>query len=205
MPRRSSRSPLSPLRRQLALVVLAASATACASPRTRPVLDVVPDFTRAEISVGSDALALVPSLDADEAPAETTPTAAAVFHDAVEDAARQHEERRGGFDLDGISGAQGPLQLDPDLGPIDLGLALHVNLGAGEAPYDDAVRSIHAVTPGRPGFSDSVLQFSYRERMGETYGIHGTAALTRFQDLAILDGIADAEFAFFVLGVHASF
>lgn len=111
--------------------------------------------------------------------------------------------RRSPFDK--FMGDEGPKQLDPELGPIDLGLRLAVNFGANEAPYDDAMPTVHAVVPGKPGFSDSVLQLSWRERIGSTYSLHGTAAYTRFQDIAIVEGISDARFAFFVVGVHASF
>lgn len=94
---------------------------------------------------------------------------------------------------------------DPDKAPVDMGLPFQLDLGAGEAPYDDGVRALHVNTPGRPGFSDSVIQLTWRERVSEDLGLHGTAAMLRFQDIAIIDGLADAEFGWFVLGVHTTF
>lgn len=202
-----SRRPFNDAQRSAAawgLLVCAVASSSCSTPRTRPVLDVVPVVTRVEITTDASVDALAFSLEDEAEPATPDSALDVAFEDVV---ARTTGARTstGGPDFERLFGDKGPTQLDPDLGPVDLGLAVQVNLGAGEAPYDDAVAPIHAVVPGRSGFSDSVLQFSYRERLGRTYGLHGTAALTRFQDVAIIDGISDAEFAWFVLGVHASF
>ena len=159
-------------------------------------------ITSVEVISGADVDALAFSVH--EQP-EHEPTVEVVFESVVEEATRELAQRVAGGVLGGLIGNDGPMQLDPDQGPVDFGLAMHVNLGAGEAPFDDAMHAIHPEGPGRTGFSDSVLQFSWRERMGETYGLHGTAALSRYQDLAIIDSLEDAELAWVVVGVHASF
>ncbi len=179
----------------------------CGSPRTRPVVDVVPLISSVEVvtSVDSEAMSIVDATEtrtrtqrAHPDPEDLTPL--------MEAAARARDKHFGASKpFDKMMGNDGPTQLDPEQGPIDLGLRVHINFGASQAPYDDAMQSIHGVVPGRSGFSDSVLQLSWRERVGDGYGLHGTAALTRFQDEPILDGLSDAEFTWFVFGIHSSF
>jgi len=185
-----------------ALLLSMLAITACAGPRTRPVVDVAPRITSVEVIPAADVDALAFSVH--EQPVDQ-PTVEFVFEAAVEEMTRELGQRLAGGVLEGLIGNDGPMQLDPDQGPVDLGLAVHVNLGAGEAPFDDAMHTIHPDGPGRTGFSDSVLQFSWRERMGETFGLHGTAALSRYQDLTIIDSLEDAELAWVVVGVHAAF
>lgn len=96
----------------------------------------------------------------------------------------------------------GPLQLDATLGPVDLGYRVLVDLGAGEAPYDDAVSPIHSVEPRRGGFSDSVIQVSLRESLGPHLRLHGTAAVSRTQELSLLDSLPEADFTWFVVGLQ---
>lgn len=98
-----------------------------------------------------------------------------------------------------------PLQLDPDMGPVDLGYALLVDLGAGDAPYDDGVETIHAVEAKRGGFSDTVIQLKWRESIRPGLSITGGASLFREQDLGILDGLGTARFGWATLGIAVRF
>ncbi|MEM1448741.1 MAG: hypothetical protein AAF957_04145 [Planctomycetota bacterium] len=186
-------------------VALGLAIAGCAAPKTRPVVEVDPVVVSIEIDAGADAEDAVafPGPEESKSTGGESWTALAAYIEKVQSDRSSTQVRSSPFDK--IMGDEGPKQLDPDQGPIDLGLRLAVNFGANEAPYDDAMPTVHAVVPGKPGFSDSVLQFSWRERLGTTYGLHGTAAYTRFQDIAIVEGISDARFAFFVVGVHASF
>lgn len=95
-----------------------------------------------------------------------------------------------------------PVQLDPGLGPIDLGYPLLVDLGAGDAPYDDGVPTIHVDEPKRGGFSDSVIQVTWREQLSSHLSVHGGAAIFRYQDLGILDSLPESRFGFAVVGIQ---
>ncbi len=98
----------------------------------------------------------------------------------------------------------GPLQLDAEKGPLDLGYLAQVDLGAGEAPYDDAVGPIHGVELRRGGFSDSVLQVSVRKSLVRGLRLHATGALAREQDLSFLEGLPDSRFSWMVVGCYLS-
>lgn len=100
---------------------------------------------------------------------------------------------------------RGPAQLDPGLGPVDLGYPILIDLGAGDAPYDDGVRTIHAEEPKRGGFSDTIIQMLWRQTVSPMTSVHTGAALQRFQDLGILDGLSDAEFAWAIVGLQLRF
>ena len=98
-----------------------------------------------------------------------------------------------------------PLQLDPVMGPVDLGYPLLVDLGAGDAPYDDGVETIHAVEAKRGGFSDTVIQLKWRESIRPGWSITGGASMFRQQDLGILDGLGTARFGWATLGIAMRF
>lgn len=98
-----------------------------------------------------------------------------------------------------------PIQLDPSLGPVDLGYPILVDLGAGDAPYDDGVRTIHGEEIKRGGFSDSVIQIQWRQPVVPGWSITGGASMFREQDLGILDGLETARFGWALLGVMGSF
>lgn len=93
-------------------------------------------------------------------------------------------------------------QLDPSRGPVDLGIPMLLDLGAGDAPYDDGVEPLHADEIGRSGFSGTVIRLSWREPIDDAVTFVGGAAFLRFQDIGLLDGIADARFGFAVLGIQ---
>ncbi|MEM6673592.1 MAG: hypothetical protein AAF726_12170 [Planctomycetota bacterium] len=197
------------LRTLAGAALLTVFTTACAQTGARPVLSVDANVVDVEIAAARTVDGPVGPLadgrsDAPEAVSEAVDDLSldVLLGEARDAQQRALRPKRG---IDRVIGDEAPQQLDPEQGPVDLGLKLMVNFGSREAPYDDAMPPIEGMVVGRPGFSDSVLQVTWRERVGENYGFHGTAALTRFQDLAIVEGIADAEFAWFVLGVHASF
>lgn len=96
----------------------------------------------------------------------------------------------------------GVAQLDATVGPLDLGYPLLIDLGAGDAPYDDGVEPLDAVQLGRSGFSDSVMRFTWRERLTANASWTGGAAFLRAQDSSVLEGLADARFGFAVLGLE---
>lgn len=100
---------------------------------------------------------------------------------------------------------EGPSQLDPGLGPVDLGYPLLVDLGAGDAPYDDGVETIYAEEKKRGGFSDTVIQVHWRHRLGPALSFHGGASMFRYQDLGIIEGLSDARFGWAVLGIQLQF
>jgi hypothetical protein len=110
-------------------------------------------------------------------------------------------------DVFGVLGSSdaGAQQLNPELGPVDLGYPLLVDLGAGEAPYDDGVPTIHGVEITRGGFSDALLQASWRETVTRSSMLHTTIAVSRFQDVGMLDGLSDMRFAWVVFGWKISF
>ena len=198
---------LSPPRIHRGALGLGLILASCAAPRTRPVVDVDPLVTRVEVvsSLDSDAMSIAGSGDAETRPLRARPRPENLAA-LMEAAARTRDDQLGAArPFEKMMGDDGPTQLDPEQGPIDLGLRVHINFGASQAPYDDAMQPIHGVVPGRSGFSDSVLQLSWRERVGDGYGNHGTAAITRYQDEAIVDGLSDAEFTWFVFGIHSSF
>ncbi len=109
-----------------------------------------------------------------------------------------------GATLSEVSGER-PLQLDPVMGPVDLGFPLLVDLGAGDAPYDDGVETIHAVEAKRGGFSDTVIQLKWRESIRPGWAITGGASMFRQQDLGILDGLGAARFGWATLGIAMRF
>lgn len=108
------------------------------------------------------------------------------------------------FDLASAFGS-GTTQLNPALGPVDLGWPLLIDLGAGETPHDDGIRPFDVLEPTRSGFSDSVIQASWRESLSTSSKIHATVAVTRFQDLGLIDGAGDMRFTWFVVGIKAFF
>ena len=94
-----------------------------------------------------------------------------------------------------------------DLGPapVDIGLPLTVDFGVGEAPYDDGTTPLHRGCVGPGGFSDTVLSFVWRQPVALGVSLQARAAMAREQDLALLEGLPDARFAFAVFGVSVSF
>ncbi|MEL6430095.1 MAG: hypothetical protein AAFZ87_16740 [Planctomycetota bacterium] len=96
----------------------------------------------------------------------------------------------------------GLTQLDAARGPVDLGYPLLVDLGAGDAPYDDGVAPLDADGLGRSGFSDSVMRFTWREWFAPSAAFTGGAAFLRNQDATVLEGLSDTRFGFVVVGLE---
>lgn len=97
---------------------------------------------------------------------------------------------------------EGLTQLDAARGPVDLGYPLLIDLGAGDAPYDDGVAPLGADGLGRSGFSDSVMRFTWREWFAPSAAFTGGAAFLRNQDATVLEGLSDTRFGFAVVGVE---
>lgn len=95
--------------------------------------------------------------------------------------------------------------MEPGSGPVRAGLPIELDFGVGEAPYDDGTTPTHRGATGPGGFSDTVLSLAWRQPVAAGLSVLARAALTRDQDLAILEGLPEADFAFAVLGVAVSF
>lgn len=196
------------LRWPLLVAALSAITTGCATDPIRSVVEVVPANVSysfdVSVQLGGAQLPVAfvnPSLAEEDVQAE--------LHG--DDLGRGPVVRWASTASEGVSSdvegalGEGQKQLDPELGPMDLGYPLLIDLGAGEAPYDDGVPTIHGVELTRGGFSDTVLQASWRESYTRTTMLHATVAWSRFQDLGILDGLEDMRFAWVVIGWKASF
>jgi len=90
-------------------------------------------------------------------------------------------------------------------GPPELGLPFQIDFGVGEAPYDDGTLPRHRGGLGRGGFSDTVLSLVWLQPVGSGLALRAHAALAREQDLALLEGLAGAQFAFAAFGLSVSF
>ncbi len=191
---------------RLAAMAAGMGLVSCATDGTRAVMDARPRVSKAEWASVHPTLdlAIVAMESADGAEDEAgDPWEGATWsledlgsHGLIQDASAKVE-----FELLG----EGPAQLDPGLGPVDLGYPLLVDLGAGDAPYDDGVETIHAEENKRGGFSDTVIQMHWRHQLGPEMSFHGGASMFRYQDLGILDGLSDARFGWAVLGIQFRF
>lgn len=187
------------------LVVLGGLVSGCATSSVRAVMDVVPKGlsysmeTAAIESPGMPDVAVSGEFEQDALGGriEGTPVVESETENRSPLAIAPME--MGPLSLRATLGS-GRTQLDPELGPMDLGYPLLIDLGAGEAPYDDGVRTIHSVEMTRAGFSDALLQASWREAITTSSMLHATVAMTRFQDLGMLEGADEMRFAWFVLG-----
>ncbi len=100
--------------------------------------------------------------------------------------------------LAGIEASQATPQ-----GPGWAGVRLEI--GAGQAPYDDAP-SPNALLPiGTTGFSDSLMRLVIEEPVGGGISLLGSLAASRYQDEPILDGLRDSEFAWISFGIQFRF
>ncbi len=195
----------------LVLVGLVGLAASCATHPVRAVVDVVPDQVSYSFEVTADEShqRLVSLVDPGSIEIDADDTYGYVLENGVdlgqgpEVAGPGPVAESAATSMDGLG--DGQKQLDPEMGPMDLGYPLLIDLGAGEAPYDDGVPTIHGVELTRGGFSDAVLQASWRESLTPTSMWHATVAVSRYQDLGILDGVEDMRFAWVVLGWKASF
>ncbi|MEM8713796.1 MAG: hypothetical protein AAGG01_22875 [Planctomycetota bacterium] len=205
----------------LGVLILAAPTvlSSCAGARVRSVVDVVPEQISYELEAEVVQRSSARNIPDEDRPAER-PLSGIELQEALRAmlASDVELDEAGGEPRDHLAGklgmqepasafdgmGSGARQLDPDLGPMDLGYPLLVDFGAGEAPYDDGVATIHGVELTRSGFSDSVLQAAWREQWSTHSMLHLTVAFTRYQDLGIMDGIEDTRFAWCVVGWKAS-
>lgn len=93
----------------------------------------------------------------------------------------------------------------PAPGATPAPLPLLIDLGAGEFPYDDEIHPLDETEPLRGGLSSSVIQLSWRGQLDGPLGLHGTAAVVRTQDEAILDALGDARYGWLAVGFHTTF
>ncbi len=188
-----------------AIAALTVFVSSCATESTRAVVDVVPRDLSYSLEVAATESAGVQELVL-ESPLTGGSAVLAMEESAEEPLSGdrqsgwvQEPEDMGFMDLGKTLGS-GVTQLDPERGPMDLGYPLLIDLGAGEFPFDDGVRTIHGVELTRGGFSDAVVQASWRESMTPASMLHATVAMTRIQDLGMIEGIDEMRFAWAVLG-----
>jgi hypothetical protein len=82
---------------------------------------------------------------------------------------------------------------------------LRIELGAGQAPHDDAPPSNALLPAGVRGFSDSLMRLVVEGQVSTGVTFEGGLAATRFQDEPILDGLLDAELAWISIGLRFRF
>lgn len=82
---------------------------------------------------------------------------------------------------------------------------LRLELGAGQAPHDDAPASNALLPEGARGFSDSLMRLVLEGQISSGVTIEGGLAATRFLDEPILDGLMGAELAWFSFGLRFRF
>jgi len=88
--------------------------------------------------------------------------------------------------------------------PISLdGFAL--DLGVGEAPYDDGPKPFDPMRYGRAGFSDALIRVSYEHAIGGGAFLVGSASAFRVQDEHIFSALQDLDMSWAVIGIRISF
>ncbi len=116
-------------------------------------------------------------------------------------------------DLDGMSssnwndvGAWGI-----DRGPLDLttptfmpSAEVIVDMGIGEAPYDDGFLDYALDYSPLVGFSVSIMQLEYRARVQPGVSVFGIAAMNRIQDETIMHAMNENDWAWVSVGVQLS-
>lgn len=94
------------------------------------------------------------------------------------------------------------LAIPPDAVNLE-GLA--IDLGVGEAPYDDGPQPFAPERNGRPGFSDALLRASYEHRIAPGTAFAVGVSAFRVQDEPILRALSDLDVAWAVVGIRISF
>jgi hypothetical protein len=79
-----------------------------------------------------------------------------------------------------------------------------IDLGVGEAPYDDGFLDYEMDFSPLVGFSDALMQLEYRARIQPGTSIFGIAAMNRVQDDTILQAMGQNDWAWFGMGVQIS-
>ena len=80
-----------------------------------------------------------------------------------------------------------------------------LDLGAGQAPFDDAVPDNALLPEASRGFSDSLIQLTIEEPVAPGLRLVGGVAAMRYQDEPLLDGLREAEFAWIAVGIAIRF
>lgn len=80
-----------------------------------------------------------------------------------------------------------------------------LDLGVGEAPYDDGPMPIDPMRSGRPGFSDALIRVSYEHSIGDGAFLVGSASAFRVQDKQIFTALQDLDMSWAVIGIRLSF
>lgn len=79
-----------------------------------------------------------------------------------------------------------------------------IDLGVGEAPYDDGFLDYALDFSPLVGFSDALMQLEYRAQLQPGTSVFGIAAMNRVQDETILQAMGENDWAWFAFGVQFS-
>ncbi|MFT4647259.1 MAG: hypothetical protein ACI9X4_000469 [Glaciecola sp.] len=79
-----------------------------------------------------------------------------------------------------------------------------IDLGVGEAPYDDGFFDYALDYSPLVGFSDALMQLEYRARIRPGTSVFGIAAMNRIQDETILQAMDQNDWAWIAMGVQFS-
>ncbi len=97
--------------------------------------------------------------------------------------------------------------------PEDLDMALPdplpnseiiIDLGVGEAPYDDGFLDYALDYSPLVGFSDALMQLEYRAQIRPGTSVFGIAAMNRIQDETIMQAMGQNDWAWIAMGVQIS-
>ncbi|MCA9002488.1 MAG: hypothetical protein KDB61_11225 [Planctomycetes bacterium] len=94
--------------------------------------------------------------------------------------------------------------LEWDIPPVLPSSAIVVDLGVGEAPYDDGFLDYEMDFSPLVGFSDALMQLEYRTQIRPGASLFGIAAMNRVQDDSILQAMGQSDWAWFAMGVELS-
>jgi hypothetical protein len=105
----------------------------------------------------------------------------------------------------GVSGWE-PTPADMDMSMPDRLSAseIIIDLGVGEAPYDDGFFDYALDYSPLVGFSDALMQLEYRARIRPGTSVFGIAAMKRIQDETIMQAMDQNDWAWIAVGVQFS-
>ncbi|MDF1837951.1 MAG: hypothetical protein P1V35_08785, partial [Planctomycetota bacterium] len=81
---------------------------------------------------------------------------------------------------------------------------LIIDLGVGEAPYDDGFFDYALDYSPLVGFSDALMQLEYRAQLRPGTSVFGIAAMHRVQDETIMQAMDQNDWAWIAMGVQFS-
>lgn len=79
-----------------------------------------------------------------------------------------------------------------------------IDLGVGEAPYDDGFFDYAMDFSPLVGFSDALMQLEYRAHIQPGTSVFGIAAINRIQDETIMQAMGQNDWAWVAMGVQFS-